>query len=249
MSYALTISQSNITGKIHYVTLILLIILNALDSFPKKTGKLVWGLKRLPRAENKRWEQMAWEASQDVRSGLCHATHSQDNPERRWDGVKTSFEFTHVWSGTIKILLNFYSNPQRCQKWGQLLDGCDRLPVALAWWKGRGAPIGWKKIHLFFSANLPAFPTDRHSLNPKILPEPAAGTLGWVTWLRLRSQKSSLHFVRENSINDLQPSEIEKITSLQTKWQDPPPNRFSFLALIIYLKQNSKSTFTECISQ
>lgn len=81
-----------------------LTVLNALDSFPKKKkkiGKLVRSLKRLPTAQNKRWEQMAQEASQDVCSDLCHTTHSQDNPDRGCDGkfcIRTSFEFIHAWS-------------------------------------------------------------------------------------------------------------------------------------------------------
>lgn len=55
----------------------------------------MWGLKRLPIAENNRWEQMAQEASQDVCSGLCHVLHSQDNPERGWEGEMANLTSKH----------------------------------------------------------------------------------------------------------------------------------------------------------
>lgn len=115
---------------------------------------------------------MAIGVSQDLCSGLCHATHSSDNPERGWDGEMTKFAPKQSLSlhmlGTKpqKMPSGFYSNLQRHQKWGKLLDGCGRLTVALAYNEGERSTHLVEtdsKFQLVFSANLSVSLTDRYS--------------------------------------------------------------------------------------
>lgn len=153
------ISQ-NITGKINYIILISLIILNALDSFPPKNRKTGVGFEKAEIAQNKRsrkhprvWVQLC------VMQPIPKITQKGDGDcEMANFASKHHLSLHTLGAEPHKILLSFYSHPQRCQKWGQLLHSCERLPVALAWWKGRGAPTGWRKTHPFFSDNLSAFP-------------------------------------------------------------------------------------------
>lgn len=142
---------------------------------------------------------MAIGVSQDLCSGLCHATHSSDNPERRWDGEMTKFAPKQSLSlhmlGTKpqKMPSGFYSNLQRHQKWGKLLDGCGRLTVALAY-NGRGEehPFGGNRFKIPAVFLWKSFSFTRcqifmlsYSWHPKIHPYPAGETVNWGTWTRL----------------------------------------------------------------